>query len=86
MPITLLIIRKRIHPPYRDKGNININLENELSKERLIALMIMPKQNFRVINKHLKVRGISISLKRYAYDAQRVRNKGKYSVKAVLCA
>ena len=64
--------------PYRDKGNININLENELSKERLIALMIMPKQNFRVINKHLKVRGISISLKRYAYDAQRVRNKGYY--------
>ena len=64
--------------PYRDKGNININLENELSKERLIALMIMPKQNFRVINKHLKVRGISISRKRYAYDAQRVRNKGYY--------
>ena len=64
--------------PYRDKGNININLENELSKERLIALMIMPKQNFRVINKHLKVCGISISRKRYAYDAQRIREKGYY--------
>ena len=64
--------------PYRDKGNININLENELSKERLIALMIMPKQNFRVINKHLKVCGISISRKKYVYDAQRVRNKGYY--------
>lgn len=64
--------------PYRDKGNININLENELSKERLMALMIMPKQNFRIINNHLKVRGISVSRKRYAYDAQRVRNKGYY--------
>lgn len=64
--------------PYRDKGNININLENELSKERLMALMIMPKQNFRVINNHLKVRGISISRKKYAYDAKRVRNKGYY--------
>lgn len=64
--------------PYRDKGNININLENELSKERLTALMIMPKQNFRIINNHLKVRGISVSRKRYAYDAQRVRNKGYY--------
>ena len=64
--------------PYRDKGNININLENELSKERLMALMIMPKQNFRIINNHLKVRGISVSRKRYAYDAERVRNKGYY--------
>lgn len=64
--------------PYRDKGNININLENELSKERLMALMIMPKQNFRVINNHLEVRGISISRKKYVYDAQRVRNKGFY--------
>ena len=64
--------------PYRDKGNININLENELSKERLMALMIMPKQNFRVINKHLKVCGISISRKKYAYDAKRIREKGYY--------
>lgn len=64
--------------PYRDKGNININLENELSKERLMALMIMPKQNFRVINNHLEVRGISISRKKYVYDAQRERNKGYY--------
>lgn len=64
--------------PYRDKGNININLENELSKERLMALMIMPKQNFRVINNHLEVLGISISRKKYVYDAQRVRNKGYY--------
>lgn len=64
--------------PYRDKGNININLENELSNERLMALMIMPKQYFRVINKHLKVCGISISRKKYAYDAKRVRNKGYY--------
>lgn len=64
--------------PYRDKGNININLENELSNERLMALMIMPKQYFRVINKHLQVCGISISRKKYAYDAKRVRNKGYY--------
>lgn len=64
--------------PYRDKGNININLENELSKERLMALRIMPKQNFRVINNHLEVLGISISRKKYVYDAQRVRNKGYY--------
>lgn len=64
--------------PYRDKGNININLENELSKERLMALMIMPKQNFRVINKHLKVCGISISRKKYTYNAKRIREKGYY--------
>lgn len=64
--------------PYRDKGNINVNLENELSKERLMALMIMPNQSFRVINNHLKVRGFSISRKKYTYDAKRVRAKGYY--------
>lgn len=64
--------------PYRDKGNININIENELSKERLMALMIMPKQNFRVINNHLVVRGFSISRKKHAYDAKRIREKGYY--------
>lgn len=65
--------------PYRDKGNININLENELSKERLMALMIMPKQNFRIINNHLNVRGISVSLKKHVYDAKRIRTKGYYN-------
>lgn len=64
--------------PYRDKGNIDINIENELSKERLMALMIMPKQNFRVINNHLKVSGIYVFRKKYAYDAQRLRDKGYY--------
>lgn len=64
--------------PYRDKGNIDINVENELSKERLMALMIMPKQNFRVINNHLMVCGFSVSRKKYAYNAKRIREKGYY--------
>ena len=39
--------------PYRSKGNIDINNELDLSKERLISLLISSPNGFSVLNGHL---------------------------------
>lgn len=44
--------------PFRSEGNININRENNLAKERLISLLIR-HENFRNINNHLVAYGLS---------------------------
>ncbi len=56
--------------PFRSKGNININTENTLSRERLITLLIMPKSQFRVINSHLEVTGLKLSNRMIEYNAK----------------
>lgn len=56
--------------PFRTKGNININTENTLSRERLITLLIMPKSQFRVINSHLEVTGLKLSNRMIEYNAK----------------
>ena len=56
--------------PFRTKGNININTENTLSRERLITLLIMPGSQFRVINSHLEVTGLKLSNRMIEYNAK----------------
>ena len=56
--------------PFRTKGNININTENTLSRERLITLLIMPESQFRVINSHLEVTGLKLSNRMIDYNAK----------------
>lgn len=63
--------------PYRDKGNIDINIENSLAKERLIALVLMSNDGFSEINGHLKVTGFICSIKQNGYNAKKLRT-GKY--------
>lgn len=58
--------------PWRDEGNININTENHLAKERLISLMIMSETGdtgFRIINGHLKAVSFTLAIKNTKYDA-----------------
>ncbi|RRD79870.1 hypothetical protein EII14_04975 [Alloprevotella sp. OH1205_COT-284] len=56
--------------PFRTEGNIDINTENKLSRERLITLLIMPKSQFRIINGHLKVTGLKLSNRGIEYNAK----------------
>ena len=65
--------------PYRDKGNIDINVENALSKERLIALMLMSQEGYRTINGHLKVASLTFSVKQTDYNAKKLRAKKYYN-------
>ena len=47
--------------PFRSEGNIDINSETELARERLIALLIK-QENLHCINDHLKAKSISLSI------------------------
>lgn len=52
--------------PYRDKGNIDINIENTLSRERFISMLLMSFDDnggFKKINGHLNVENFKIHLK-----------------------
>ncbi len=53
--------------PFRDEGVIDINVENTLSRERFIALLLMSNANegngFRIINGHLDVEGFVVERK-----------------------
>lgn len=52
--------------PYRHKGNIDINNEQELAKENLLR-NILSVQNGMLINDHLKVSQLNVSVK-HKYD------------------
>jgi hypothetical protein len=54
--------------PFRNEGNIDINKENNLAKERLLSLIIAPNSGFRVINGHLDIIGFKLNLKNKIYD------------------
>ncbi len=56
--------------PFRTKGNMDINTENTLSRERLISLLLMPQSQFRTINGHLEVVGFDLTKKAIVYDAK----------------
>lgn len=52
--------------PFRDKGNININVENTLSRERFISMLLMSydgQGGFKRINGHLDVEHFQITCK-----------------------
>lgn len=61
--------------PFRSEGNIDINIENTLSKERLLSLLISPTSNFRIINSHLKVSGFNIAKIKIAYNAKYLKKE-----------
>lgn len=44
--------------PYRKEGNVDVNRENKLSRERLINLMLNVNARFRVVNGHLQIIGL----------------------------
>lgn len=45
--------------PFRSRGNIDINVENQLARERLISLLITQDQ-YRTINDHLHATGMKV--------------------------
>ena len=62
--------------PYRYNGNIDINSENHLSKERLLSLLISSPNGFSVFNGHLKAIKFSIKKRKDVFDASYLR-RGK---------
>lgn len=54
--------------PFRNEGNIDINTENLLARERLLSLIIAPNSEFRTINGHLNITGFKLNLKNKKYD------------------
>ena len=65
--------------PYRYSGNINVNSERELSKERLVSLMVR-NEKYRLINWHMIAEGVKIkkiSVNDYGYEY--VKSKLKFS-------
>ena len=64
--------------PYRNNGNIDINSENYLSKERLLSLLISSPNGFSVLNGHLKATKFSIKKRKDVFDASYLkRGKGE---------
>ena len=61
--------------PFRREGNIDINNENVLAKERLVSLLVSPGSGFRKINDHLEVTSITLRRSIEVYDRKRVNKK-----------
>lgn len=55
--------------PYRFNGNIDINSENHLSKERLLALLVSSPNGFSVLNGHLRAVRFSMIKRKDVFDA-----------------
>ena len=55
--------------PYRMIGDIDVNNENYLSKERLIALLITSPDGFSMINRHLMATTFTLRKRKVVYDA-----------------
>ena len=64
--------------PYREEGNININREKQLSKERLISLLLMDNENYRTINGHLDVIGLKIIKNKKSKNRKTLKEEGLY--------
>lgn len=64
--------------PYREEGNININTEKQLSKERLISLLLMDSKYYRTINGHLDVIGLKIIKNKKSKNRKTLKEKGLY--------
>ena len=64
--------------PYREEGNININTEKQLSKERLISLLLMDSKYYRTINGHLDVIGLKIIKNKKSKNRKTLKEEGLY--------
>lgn len=60
--------------PFRNEGNIDINTENLLARERLLSLIIAPNSEFRTINGHLNITGFKLNLKNKKYDIKYLKH------------
>lgn len=65
--------------PFRNEGNIDINTENLLARERLLSLIIAPDSEFRTINGHLNITGFKLNLKNKKYDIKYLKQKIGFS-------
>jgi ABC-type dipeptide/oligopeptide/nickel transport system ATPase component len=65
--------------PFRKEGAIDINNENRLVNERLVALIVDKKSTFRNINDHLIVESLSLKRSDKEYNYERVRSSLKLS-------
>lgn len=65
--------------PFRNEGNININIENLLAKERLLSLIITPNSQFRIINDHLEITGFKIHINNKKYDIKYLKQNVGFS-------
>ena len=61
--------------PFREEGNIDINTENTLAKNRLISAMMMPNSQFRIINGHLLIESITIKNNNRIYNAKQLKER-----------
>lgn len=70
--------------PFRNQGEIRINREIELCRERLIALMIN-HIDYRIINDHLKATDLSLEYSRsnnyYIKAISELKGMGKFNIK-----
>lgn len=55
--------------PYRHNGNIDINNESQLSKERLLALLVSSPNGFSILNGHLRAVRFSMKKRKTVFDA-----------------
>ena len=65
--------------PFRNEGNIDINTENLLARERLLSLIIAPNSEFRTINGHLNITGFKLDLKNKKYDIKYLKQNIGFS-------
>ena len=65
--------------PFRNEGNIDINKENLLARERLLSLIIAPNSEFRTINGHLNITGFKLNLKHKKYDIKYLKQNVGFS-------
>lgn len=64
--------------PYREKGCIDINKENQLSRERLLSLVLMQESKFRTINGHLRIKSLRIDGSHEGNTVEDIRKKLKW--------
>lgn len=60
--------------PMRTRGDIDINTENELVRERLTSLLIAPNSCFRTINGHLRIKGIELKCDTSKYNIKYLKS------------
>ena len=65
--------------PFRNEGNIDINTENLIARERLLSLIIAPNSEFRTINGHLNITGFKLNLKNKKYDIKYLKQNIGFS-------
>lgn len=64
--------------PARKDGEIDINKENWLAYNRFLSVIISPRSQFRKINDHLSIVGLTLTCDHINYDLKYLKNQAKY--------